>query len=163
MDAPKGRYRVIEKDGRLIVIDNLSGDPVSSSMPPPRASGGPGASPRPVIAAGKTMVDTLADHLLELAVHEWDGEGRAVVRWRWKESGREKRWDAALDRDQQRRLGRGLLAFLAAPVFVIVMIFADLEALVLPILALTGLCVARGVWTINRLMAETGGRRDGSA
>jgi hypothetical protein len=163
MDAPKGRYRVVEQDGRLVVIDNQSGEAVSPSISPPRQSAGPGASSRPVIASGKGALDTAADFLLAFAVHEWDGEGRAVVRWRWKEKGREKTWDAALDKDQQRRLGRGLLAFCAAPVFALVMIFGELGALALPVLAITGLFVARGVWKINRLMAETGARPDESA
>lgn len=160
MDAPKGRYRVVEKDGRLIVIDNRSGAPVSPSMPPPRAGAGPGASSRPLIAPGKGALDTLADHLLAVALRKYDGQGRALVHWRWYENGVEKRWDAALDKDQQRRLGRGLLAFLAAPVFLLIVASAGLRALALPFLALAGLCVARGVWTIKRLMAETGAGPD---
>jgi hypothetical protein len=160
MDAPKGRYRVIEKDGRLVVIDNRSGAPVSPSMPAPRASGGGGASPQPVIASGKGIVDAAADALLTLAVHEWDGEGRAVVRWRWTQNDKEKRWDAALDKAQQSRLGRGLLAFLAAPAFVLVMIVFGPGALALPGFVLAALPVIWGVWTINRLMAETGAQLD---
>ena len=58
MDAPKGRYRVEEKDGRLVVIDTATGAPIDS--PGPAASGpaprgpsrpaGPVAPPPPGIA-----------------------------------------------------------------------------------------------------------------
>src|SRR5688572_20500555 len=112
MDAPQGRYRVIEKDGRLVVIDNRTGAPASSPVvpPPPRMAGrgGPVQSASPVTAA-KGGLDTLIDMALRLAVTEWDSEGRAVVRWEWKQNGREQRWDAALDTEQQRRLGLALI------------------------------------------------------
>lgn len=159
MDAPKGRYRVVEEDGRLVVIDNESGAPVSSSVPPPAAR--PGAGPPLIVAPGKGAIDAAADALLGLAVHEWDGKGRAVVRWRSQgRNGREFRWDASLDKAQQRKLGRGLLAFGAAPLFVLITIFGDLGPLVLPGLALTALPVAWGVWSITRLMKETGANFD---
>jgi hypothetical protein len=162
MDAPKGRYRVVEKDGRLIVIDNQSGAPASPSMPSPRASGRPGVSSQPVIASGTGAVDSIADHLVALAVRKWDGEGRAIVHWRWKENGREKVWDAALDKDQQRRLGRGLLALCTAPLFVLLVLVVDLDVLALPAFALMALPLVWGIWTIRRLMADTGARLDES-
>ena len=160
MDAPKGRYRVVEEDGRLVVIDNESGSPISSS-PPPQPAGRPGSDPAPIIAPGKGVVDSAADMLLGLAVHEWDEKGRAVVRWRSQgKNGKEFRWDAVLDKAQQRRLGRGLLAFGAAPLFILVTIFGDLGGLILPGLILTALPVVWGVWTITRLMKETGANLD---
>ena len=155
MDAPKGRYRVVEEDGRLVVIDNESGSRISSS--PQQAAGRPGADPPPIVAPGRGLVDAAADMLLWLAVHEWDQKGRAVVRWRSQgKNGKEFRWDAVLDKAQQRRLGRGLLAFGAAPLFVLALIFGDLEALILPGLFLTAIPVLWGVWSITRLMKETG-------
>jgi hypothetical protein len=118
MDAPKGRYRVIEKDGRLVVIDNETGAPLPSSIesPPRSRSGRPGALPAgPVAPRGPGAVDRAADVLLALAAREWDSQGRAVIGWEWRESGKVRRWDAALDEGQQRRLGRALLALIAAP------------------------------------------------
>src|SRR5688500_724115 len=126
MDAPQGRYRVIEKDGRLVVIDNRTGAPASSPVvPPPRMGGrgGPVQSASPVTAA-KSGLDTFADMLLRLVVREWDAEGRAVIHWEWKEGGKERSWDALLDLDQQRRLGRALVHFAVLPVLILLLMFA---------------------------------------
>ena len=162
MDAPKGRYRVVEKDGRLIVIDNQSGAPVSPSMPPPRA-GRPGASPPPpIVAAGENMLDGIAGFLLTLAARDWDKDGNAIIHGEWKEGGKERSWDAVLDKAGQRRLGRALVAFCAAPLFVLILILVDLGALTLPAFALMALPLVWGVWTIRRLMAETGAPLDQS-
>src|SRR5687767_8561335 len=107
MDAPQGRYRVVEKDGRLVVIDNETGAPIPSSVasPSPGRPGRPGASPAgPVAPAGPGPVDRAADLLLALAAKRWDEQGRAVIAWQWQENGKTRRWDAALDERQQRRL-----------------------------------------------------------
>ena len=127
MDAPKGRYRVVEKDGRLIVIDNGTGRPIPSSMTPPpgrrRGSAGPPAAP--VEPAGPGPLDRAADFVLACAVKQWDGEGRAVIGWELGEPGKGQRWDAVLDEAEQRRLGRALLGLGAAPVFLAFLILAD--------------------------------------
>jgi hypothetical protein len=127
MDAPKGRYRVIEKDGRLIVIDNGTGRPIPSSMAPPpggrRGSGG--QPPPPVEPAGPGPLDRAADFLVACAVKQWDSDGRAVIGWELGEKGKGQRWDAVLDEAEQRRLGRALLGLGAAPVFLAFLIFAD--------------------------------------
>ena len=47
MELPKGRYSVVEKGGRLIVIDNSTGMPAVTNTPSPRP-GRPAASPAPV-------------------------------------------------------------------------------------------------------------------
>lgn len=47
MEPPKGRYSVVEKDGRLIVIDNRTGSPAASNTPSPRP-GRPNASVAPI-------------------------------------------------------------------------------------------------------------------
>jgi hypothetical protein len=39
---PPSRYKVIERGRRLEVIDTLTGQPASRSLPPPRADGGGG-------------------------------------------------------------------------------------------------------------------------
>jgi hypothetical protein len=156
MDAPRGRYSVIEKDGRLVVIDNGTGTPIPSSLPPPPARSGRGApaSPGPVAGAGPAALDRAADFLLAIAVREWDSQGRAIVAWRWSESGKPKRWDAALDPRQQRRMGRALLALSLAPLSVLLFTFADdpligvfaMAALVLPLW---------GAISLRRLYGET--------
>jgi hypothetical protein len=118
MDAPKGRYRVVEKDGRLIVIDNEAGGPIPSTIAPPRPGrpGPPGVPPSgPVAPAGPGPIDRAADALLALAVRRWDSDGRAIIAWKWEVNGQERRWDAALDAPRQRRLGRALLALCSVP------------------------------------------------
>jgi hypothetical protein len=156
MDAPRGRYRVVEKDGRLVVIDNLTGGPIPSSIAPPRARpGSPADKPSGSVAPpGPGPVDRAAGTLLALAVREWDSQGRAVVAWQWEQNGRKKRWDAALDPDEQRRLGRALLALCAAPLVPLLMIFAGAAAAALG--ALLAVPVAGwGALSLRRLVRET--------
>lgn len=127
MDAPKGRYSVVEKDGRLVVIDNGTGAPIPSSVAPPpgRAGRGAGSAPTPISAADPGPLDRAAAFLLAVAAKEWDAQGRAIIAWRWRQNGQVKRWDAALDEAEQRRMGRALLALCAAPLFLIFLIFSD--------------------------------------
>ena len=126
MDAPKGRYSVVEKDGRLVVIDNGTGAPIPSSVVPP-AGRGPGlASPAgPVGGAGPGALDRVAGLLLALVVRRWDEQGRAVIAWEWQENGRTRRWDAALDSGEQRRLGRTLLLVAATPALLVLAMLTD--------------------------------------
>ncbi len=159
MDAPKGRYRVVEKDGRLVVIDNATNVPVTPSIPPPRAASRPGATSGPIaagpIAPGKGALDGAADALLTLAVNRWDREGQAVIRWRWTENNEPKSWDALLDSSQQRRLGRALLCLAAAPVLFLALILVGLPWLSF----LIGLpLLFWGVRSIGRLRTETAGQ-----
>ena len=159
MDAPKGRYRVVEKDGRLVVIDNATNVPLTPSIPPPRAASGASPGSRPAAAgpvvAGKGALDGAADALLALAVNRWDGEGRAVIRWRWKQNNQPRSWDALLDSSQQRRLGRALLCLAAAPLLFLALILAAQPWLAfvadLPLLFW-------GVRAIGRLQSETAGQ-----
>lgn len=155
MDAPKGRYSVVEKDGRLIVIDNGTGSPVPSSIkPPPRTGPGRSSSPAPVSGAGPGALDRAADLLVALAAKRWDADGKAVIAWTWTQNGRQKRWDAALDHRQQRRLGRALLALCAGPLFLFLAIvsggayFGFAILLALPALLW-------GATSLMRLYAET--------
>ena len=124
MDAPKGRYSVVEKDGRLVVIDNGTGAPIPSTFaPPPTRPGRSGTSPSaPVSGADPGPVDRAADALLALAAREWDSQGRAVIAWKWQQNGQDRRWNAALDPRQQRRMGRALLALAALPLLPLVLI-----------------------------------------
>jgi hypothetical protein len=154
MDAPRGRYRVEEKDGRLTVIDTVTGAPASSVTPPP----GGGASPPhwPGLVSGPPgLVDRYGRLLLGLVVNRWDEGGRAVVNWEWEQNGRKRRWDAALGPAEQRRLGRALAAVSPFPIFVLFTIFAGsgLTWLLLPI-ALPA--TFWGVWAIMRLKRATG-------
>jgi hypothetical protein len=154
MDAPRGRYRVEEKDGRLVVIDTATGAPATSVTPPPtpRAGGARGPS---VIARPPGLIDRYGRRLLKLVVSRWDGEGRAIIAWQWEQNGRKQRWDAALGPAEQRRLGRALAAVSAFPLFVLLSIFAGpVPLLFLPLVLPVTFW---GVWAIMRLRRETGG------
>jgi hypothetical protein len=154
MDAPKSRYKVVEKDGRLVVIDNATGAPATPPPPRPPAArpGAPG--PAPLVAEGRGAVDGAADFLLALVTREWDGEGNAVIAWEWKEGGRERRWDARLDPGQQRRLGRALLGVAALPLLVLAFIFGSPPVIwVGAVLSLPP--AVWGVAAIRRLQRET--------
>jgi hypothetical protein len=181
MEAPKGRYSVVEKNGRLIVIDNSTGVPARSNTPTPQP-GRPGASAAPIrptasrapvqpgasrgpnrppaspspIVAGKNMLDGAADALVTMASKEFDGDGRAVVGWEWTSNGKTRRWDARLDSAQQRRFGRALLAMCAAPLPIFAFVLLDGGAIVVA-LALTIPLILWGVQSIARLQKETGG------
>ncbi|HEY0412997.1 MAG TPA: hypothetical protein VGD66_07640 [Allosphingosinicella sp.] len=146
MDAPPTRYRVEEKDGRLIVIDTATGAPASPSAPP-RV----GAGTRP-IAPGRGLVDALCDALVARASTGRDAEGRAVIAWEWKQNRQTKRWDAALDSGQERRLGRALLSFVSAAPLMLVFFIAGHPFIGL-FVSLPS--VGRGLWMLNRLQAET--------
>ena len=154
MDAPKGRYRVEEKDGRLTVIDTLTGAPISSGAPPPGSGAAPprrdGAVSRP---AG--LIERYGRLLLGLVVTRWDGEGRAIVAWQWEQNGRTRRWDAALGNAEQKRLGRALAAVSAFPLFVLSTIVAGFSFawLLLPV---TVPLTFWGVWSVMRLTRESG-------
>ncbi|HEX6374961.1 MAG TPA: hypothetical protein VFZ91_04495 [Allosphingosinicella sp.] len=128
MDAPKGRYRVVEKDGRLVVIDNETAGAIPSSLGslPSARPGRRSASPSgPVAPAGPGPIDRAADFLVACVADGWDAEGRAVIAREWGEAGRGQRWDALLGEAEQRRLGRALLALCAGPVFVLCVVFAE--------------------------------------
>lgn len=155
MDAPKSRYRVVEKDGRLVVIDNATGAPASPPPPRPPGAGRPGAAgPAPLVAQGRGAIDGVADFLLALATREWDGDGRAVIAWEWKEGGRTRRWDARLDSGQQRRLGRALLGLGGIPLLVLAFIFGS--GALIWFAAIMGLPpLIWGVAAIRRLQRET--------
>lgn len=156
MDAPKGRYRVEEKDGRLTVIDTLAGAPASPVAPPPRP-----AAAHPLgagsVSAPPGLFERYGRLLLRLVVNRWDEEGRAVLRWEWEQNGRTERWDAALGAAQQKRLGRALAAVSAFPIFVLLAIFAGpgLTWLLLPVALPASFW---GVWAVMRLKRETHGR-----
>ena len=153
MDAPKGRYRVEEKGGRLVVIDTQTGAPASSSpapAPPPQPRS-LGSDP----SARLGRIGLYGRLLLRLVVNRWDEAGRAVIAWEWKENGRTRRWDALLGPAEQRRLAHGLAAFSAFPLIVLAAILFGPEPLwFLPVaLPLT----FWGVWSVMRLRRDTGG------
>ena len=156
MDAPKGRYSVVEKDGRLVVIDNGTGAPIRTSIAPPPARPGRGAPvpPSPVGGRDPGPLDRAADVLVALAAREWDGEGRAVVAWQWEQNGVQKRWDASLDDRQQRRLGRALLALCAVALLPASLLLAGATATALAALFVLPL-VSWGAVSLRRLYRET--------
>ncbi|MET1113212.1 MAG: hypothetical protein ABWX67_16970 [Allosphingosinicella sp.] len=153
MDAPKGRYRVEEKDGRLVVIDTLTGAPASSvtgSTPPAARPRGPSAIARP-----PGPIDRFGRLLLRLVVKSWDEEGRARSGWEWEQHGRKQRWDAALGPAEQKRLGRALAAVSAFPALMLLSILGGPGPFLLLPVALPA--AFWGVWAIMRLQRETGG------
>ena len=157
MDAPKGRYRVIEKDGRLVVIDNGTGAPIPSTIAPPQPgrTGHPVTlQPGPVEPAGPGPIDRAAARLLALAVREWDPQGRAIVAWKWEVNGEERRWDAALDAPRQRRLGRALLALCSVPLVPLLLFFGGAWGAVMGML-LAGPLAGWGWVSLQGLVRET--------
>jgi|GEM_PF-1308508 len=116
MEAPPTRYRVVERDGRLIVVDTSTGAVTGASGASPLR---PGAAP---VAAGKGLIPLIADRAAQLAGRGRDSDGRLVIAWEWTQNGKTKRWDAALDPAQQRRLGRALLV-IGAPVPLVLLSF----------------------------------------
>ncbi|HEX8238244.1 MAG TPA: hypothetical protein VF574_00710 [Allosphingosinicella sp.] len=156
MDAPRGRYSVIEKDGRLVVIDNGTGAPIPSSLaPPPAARGGTASTgTSPVAGAGPGTIDVAAGALLAVAAKGWDSEGRAIIAWRWEQNEQQKRWDAVLDERQQRRMGRALLALCLAPPAVLLLMVAGGSGIGL--LAVPALLLPLwGALSLRRLYRET--------
>ncbi len=155
MDAPKGRYRVEEKDGRLTVIDTATGAPASSVMPSSGSRAGPPNGPG-TVSRPPGLVDRYGRLLLSLVVRSWDKDGRAVLAWEWEQNGRKRRWDALLGTAEQRRVGRALVAISAFPLVILFSIFGGLGLtfLLLPI-ALPA--TFWGVWSITKLQRETGG------
>ena len=151
MDAPKGRYRVEEKDGRLTVIDTATGAPAAPVNPPKPSQAPKGAG---AVSIPPGLADRYGRILLGLVVNRWDGEGRAVIAWRWEQNGRAKRWDAALGPSQQKRLGRALAAVSAFPILVLAWIFAG-SAIALLLLPLALPATLWGLWSIGRLRRET--------
>jgi hypothetical protein len=149
MDAPKGRYRVEEKDGRLVVIDTATGARASSPGPPPPRGSEP-------VTHEPGLFDRLGRMMLRLAVARWDEQGRAVIAWEWQENGKTKRWDATLDSAQQRRLSRALLAFAAFPITVLLAILGG-AGQVWPLIPVAIVSSFWAVWTIHRLRRQTGG------
>ncbi len=155
MDAPKGRYRVEEKDGRLTVIDTATGAPATSVTPSPRTPASPPPNPPALVSSPPGLLDRYGRRLLGLVVTRWDKDGRAILAWEWEQNGRKERWDAALGPAEQKRLGRALAAVTAFPLFVLFTIAAGfgLTWLLLPV-ALPA--TFWGVWAIGRLKRETG-------
>jgi len=151
MDAPKGRYSVIEKDGRLVVIDNGTGAPLASSLPPGRRPGGPSPA---IVGSEPGPVDRAADLIAAIAARRRDSQGRALIAWEWRESGKIRRWDAALDDRQQRRLGRALLGLTSGPLVVAATAMAE-SALILPAAILAAPPSLWGWLALRRLYRET--------
>jgi hypothetical protein len=103
---------------------------------------------------GKGLLDSLADALAAGVSKGRDPEGRIVIAWEWKQNGRTRRWDAALDAGQQRRLGRALLSMLAAaPVALAVFLAGKGFIALLP----AGALIGWGAISLNRLQSETAG------
>jgi hypothetical protein len=158
MDAPRGRYRVEEKDGRLVVIDNVTGAPASPVAPSPRRQAPPPPPGAPAPPAG--LADRYGRLLLSLVVNRWDKEGRALVRWEWEQNGRKQRWDAALGPAEQRRLGRALAAISAFPLAVFLAILAGPGPLWL-LFPFAFLATLWGIRSLMRLKRATAGGDSG--
>jgi hypothetical protein len=146
MEAPPTRYRVVERDGRLIVIDTSSGAVTGGVQASPVRPGATG------VAAGKGLLDALADRAAQVAGKGRDSDGRLVIAWEWTQNGQPRHWNAALDQAQQRRLGRFLLS-IVAPVPLVVLTFIVGE----PFIGLVASVplILFGAVGLNRLQSET--------
>jgi hypothetical protein len=155
MDAPKGRYRVEERGRRLVVIDTAAGTAGFAAGAAPPSPPPPAGHIGPAPAAAPRLVDRIGLLLLHLVVNRWEDDGRAVIGWEWESNGRKERWDARLGADQQRRLGRALVAIAAFPLLILLFVlgFWPLWPLAFPALG----AAALGVLSIHRLQRETGG------
>jgi hypothetical protein len=149
MEAPPSRYRVVEKDGRLVVVDTATG---ATARPVARPGTAPAPSAAPV-AAGRGLIDAVADTIAAWAGKGRDSEGRMVIAWEWEQNGKKRRWNAALDAGQQRRLGRALLWVIAPGPLALLLILAGGPFLFL-FAALP--FILWGVALLNRLQSETG-------
>lgn len=152
MEAPPTRYRVVEKDGRLIVIDTAGGGTAGGASPI-RPSLAPAGRAAPVMH-GKGTFDSFADALAALTGKGRDAEGRLLIAWEWTRNGKRKRWNAALDPGQQRRLGRALIA-LGSPVPLVLLAFVSGWPFAGFLLALP--LILSGAIRLNRLQRETDG------
>ena len=153
MDAPKGRYRVEEKDGRLVVIDTATGARVSPDVPSPPGTA-PASPSRP--AAGLARPPGLADRLGRLLSTSPSAAGtkrprrpRLGVGGEWPQAalGRGARWgSAAAARPGAARLRRfpGHRPALDPGRFELLWLFV----LALP-------ATFWGVWAVVRLQRET--------
>jgi hypothetical protein len=148
-DPPPGRYRVVEKNGRLVVVDNESGIAVPPTLARRAQAMGAGGLPRPV---RRSVLDATAALMVRLVVRQWDEAGRAVIDWKWGEYGKTGSWHALLDEGQQRRFGRALLALAAAALLILAAFTAGLPLLgfaaALPLVLL-------GSRSVKRLKAES--------
>jgi hypothetical protein len=153
MEAPKGRYSVREQDGRLVVIDNETGAPATAQVP--RQRGSPTSTAQPgSLEPGKGPVEWLGNLLVRIVSERIDEEGRAIISWQWTEKGgRVRHWDAALDKGQQRRLGRALLAIASFPLLVLLLIFTDIP--VVPALFVVVPLALWGSFSVTRLQRQT--------
>jgi len=117
MDAPKTRYRVIEKQGRLIVIDTATGAPATpDAYAPPRQTGQPASFIELGSEPFERLAAAIANSIVKIAIRERTPEGDAIVDWNWTVNGRNRSWHARLDRDQERALGHALLQFVPLPI-----------------------------------------------
>lgn len=146
MDAPPSRYRVVEKEGRLIVLDTATG---ASTGTAPASPAGSATAP---MAAGRGLIDALADATAGLAAKGRDAEGRLVIAWEWTKNGKTRRWDAALDTEQQRRLGRAILA-IVVPIPLATVTFVVEQPLIGLIIGVP--LILFGALALNRLQTET--------
>jgi len=146
MDVPPSRYRVVEKDGRLIVIDTSTGAATGAAPAAPMRSGSAPAAPV------NGLLDRVADAAAQVVGTGRDPQGRMIVAWEWTQNGKVKRWDAALDPAQQRRLGRSLLS-IVAPIPLAVVLFLAGQPFIGFVIALP-LILSGGIG-LNRLQSET--------
>jgi hypothetical protein len=153
MDAPRTRYRVLEKDRRLIVIDTASGEAVSHPGPRPAAGSMEALGP----------LDRAALFLAGLAIKRRDAQGRAVVSWSGTVNNKPRKWEAWLDQAQERRFGRALLGVVPFPALILLLILLPFGAALWGILMVPAVIVMlASILSLGALMRETRGQTPGS-
>lgn len=153
MDAPRTRYRVLEKDRRLIVVDTASGEALSH----------PGPRPAVGMEAVAGPLDRAALLLAGFAIKRRDAQGRAVVSWSGTVNNQPKKWEAWLDQAQERRFGRALLGIVPFPALILLLVLLPFGAALWGVLMVPAfLLMLAAIVGLLALMRETRGQTPGS-
>lgn len=155
MDVPKTRYRVIERDRKLIVIDTWTGDPATKAMPLP-ASPSARSPGLPRIAIGRGVFDRLALACARIGTKGRDAQGRALVRWDYKVNNKPRRWEAALDPAQELRFGRALMGLASFPATFLALFVPGVNMFAVLLLLPTLLWALWSFVRLSALQKETG-------
>lgn len=141
--VPPPRYRIVERDRRLIVIDNWARDKSPPpSVPTPSASGGDllprkgGDTANRIVRAGEDRGTLLRKLALAACTGAEDSEGRPIFTSApWFDTKAKRQF--SLGRSGVERLGGTVLAFLMMIGFFVILAFAiGFEALFIPVVLL---------------------------
>lgn len=129
LNAPPARYRIVEKNGRLIVYDR--GVKVGSSITPNDQLGRPASALNPVATVKATfaqtktpfsavkswpllIIDQTAIGFIKLFSNGSDADGLIILTFRTVSGLKETKYTTRLTKEDACRLGRGALLLIAA-------------------------------------------------